>query len=192
MKFTDAKKKIIQMFDSDNFKQRIRDEDRTMIRHLDILKEINKYGYLTTESQAGRKCYKGKKSYFDGKPYEIKERAYISGFMKKDNAEKFIKEMGIYTDKNALFTPICNDDISIPASLDIPLTITIQQDKTEVSTHTSSVIPKSYADMLRKQVKLSKSEDVVYIFCWDTKWCRNASNKNGLFTDILKVMKKIY
>ena len=96
MKFTDAKKKIIQMFDSDNFKQRIRDEDRTMIRHLDILKEINKYGYLTTESQAGRKCYKGKKSYFDGKPYEIKERAYISGFMKKDNAEKFIKEMGIY------------------------------------------------------------------------------------------------
>jgi hypothetical protein len=48
MKFTDAKKKIIQMFDSDDFKQRIRDEDRTMIRHLDILKEINKYGYLTT------------------------------------------------------------------------------------------------------------------------------------------------
>ena len=112
--------------------------------------------------------------------------------MKKDNAEKFIKEMGIYTDKNALFTPICSDDISIPASLDIPLTITIQQDKTEVSTHTSSVISKSYADMLRKQVKLNKSEDVVYIFCWDTKWCRNASNKNGLFTDILKVMKKIY
>jgi hypothetical protein len=189
MKFADAKKKTIQMFESDDFKQRIREEDPTMIKHLDILKEINKCGYLTIESQAGR-CHKGAKSFFDGKPYEIKERAYISGFMKRNEAEKFIKVMGINTDKNAVYNPICDDTIDIPSSLDIPLTITIQKDKTEVSTHTSVAIPKSYADMLRKQVKLDKSEDVVYVVCWDTKWCRSASDKNGLFTDILKILKK--
>jgi hypothetical protein len=190
MKFADAKKKSIQMFESDDFKQRIREEDPTMIKHLDILKEINKYGYLTTESQAGR-CRKGAKSYFDGKPYEIKERAYICGFIKKDTAEKFIKEMGINTDKNAVFIPICDDNIDIPRVLDIPLTITIQKDKTEVSTHTSAAIPKSYAEQLRKEKKLNKSEDVVYVVCWDTKWCRNASDKNGLFTDVLRILKRI-
>ena len=78
MKFSEAQKKSIQLFESNDFKQRIREEDPTMIKHLDILKEINKYGYLTTESQAGR-CHKGAKSFFDGKPYEIKERAYICG-----------------------------------------------------------------------------------------------------------------
>ncbi len=190
MKFGDAQKKSIQMFESDDFKQRIHEEDPSMIKHLSVLKEINKRGYLTTESQAGR-CRKGAKSFFDGKPYEIKERAYICGFIKKDVAEKFIKEMGINTDKNAVFIPICDDNIDIPRALDIPLTITIQKDKTEVNTHTSAAIPKSYAEQLRKEKKLNKSEYVVYVVCWDTKWCRNASDKNGLFTDILKILKNI-
>ncbi len=189
MKFIDAQKRVIQMFESNEFIEEIRKEDETMVKNIPLLKEINKCGYLTFDSQAGR-CHKGKKSFFDGKPYETKERAYIMGFMKKDKAEKFIKEMGINTDKNAVYGPICNENVDIPSALDIPLTITINKDKTEINTHTSAAIPESYANFLKKQVKLNKSEDVVYIVCWDTKWCRSASDKNGLFNDILKILKK--
>jgi hypothetical protein len=190
MKFKDALKRSVEMFESDDFKQRIREEDDTMVKYITILKEINKHGYITFDSQAGR-CRKGKKSYFDSKPYEIKERAYMIGFMKKDIAEKFIKQMGINTDKNALYVPICGDNIEIPRALDIPLTITINEKETVVSTHTSAVIPQSYANFIKKQVKLSKSEDAVCIVCWDTKWCRSAGDKNGLFTEVLTTLKNI-
>jgi hypothetical protein len=190
MKFKDAQKRIIQKLASDDFKQRILDEDSTMLKHIPLITEINKSGYLTTESQAGR-CHKGKKSYVDGKPYEIRERSYLTGFMKKDTAENFIKAMGIYTDKNAVYIPICEDSVNLPSELDIPLTITIKKDKTEINTHTSTAIPKSYGNHLIKELKLNKSEDVVCIICWDTKWCRSASSTNGLFTDVLKCLKPL-
>lgn len=190
MKFRDAQKRAIQLLDSEEFKQNIIEEDPTMLKHYSTIKEINKSGYITFDSQAGR-CHKGKKSFFDGKPYEIKERAYIIGFMKKDVAEKFIKEIGINTDKNAIYVPVCGDDIDIPRVLDIPFTITINEKGTIVNTHTSVAIPQSYANFIKKQIKLNKSEDVVNIVCWDTKWCRNASDKNGLFTDILKILKTL-
>lgn len=190
MKFNDAKKRALKMFDSAEFKKRIEDEDNTMLKQLAILRQINSLGFLTLESQAGKK-EKGAKSIFDGKPFEIRERAYISGFMREDDAVKFIKNMGIYTDKNAVYVPICSDDIKIPSNLDIPLTITINKEGTQVSTHTSMALPKMAGDFFRKQLKLDKSEKIVYIFCWDSKWLRLASGKDGLFTDIVKILSDL-
>ena len=190
MKFIDAKKKALKMFDSEEFKKRIEEEDDSMLKQLAILRQINSLGFLTLESQAGKRV-KGSKSIFDGKPFEIRERAYITGFMREDDAIKFIKNMGINTDKNAVYVPICSDDVKIPSNLDIPLTITINKEGTVVNTHTSMALPKMAGDFFRKQLKIDKSENVVYILCWDSKWLRLASGKDGLFTDIVKVLKTL-
>jgi hypothetical protein len=173
MKFNAAQKKAIIKFDDPEFIKNIKEEDPTMVKHLDILKEINKYGYLTKNSQAGRKSNEY-------------ERAYIQGFMMKKNAIEFLKRMNINTDKNAIYVSVSNNNIE--SSFDIPLTIE-KNNKWEVVTHMSTTVPLRIWDQERKYLNLDK--DVVYIFCWDPKWNRNASTKTGLFTDVLKILKTI-
>ncbi len=189
MKFKDAQKKAAMMFSSKTFHHRIREEDETMLKHLPILQEINTHGYLTIESQAGRKS--SGKSYDDGTSYEISERAYITGFMQEAKAVEFIKQMNTTTDKNAIFLTYCEDSLYLPSSLDIPVTITKNGGKTEINTHMSSALPQSVWHSWRKQVHLNKTEKIVFIQCWDPLWNRNASGHNGLFKDILHVLKRI-
>lgn len=189
MKFKDALQKAIQQFDSKEFLQRIQEEDKTMMKQLPILKQINEYGFLTTESQAGQ--HEKGLSYVNNKPYEMKERAYLCGFLSQDKAAKFIQQISIDTDKIAMYLPICSDKIKIPSTLDIPLTIVIKGDQTQVVTHTSSALPQSTGNFFRKMTHINKSENVVFVFCWDLKWCRLASGKNGLFMDVLRILKTI-
>ena len=177
------------MFSSPEFIKRIKEEDDTMLKHLPILKEINKNEFLTTESQAGRK--RSGISKVDHMHYEISERAYITGFMIKSKAIEFIKQMAFYTDKNAIFIPVCSNSVNIPASLDIPLTITKKGDITLVETHASTALPNNVWEMYRKQSHINKTEKIVFILCWDSKWNRGASGHSGLFIDILKILKNI-
>lgn len=184
MNFNKAKEKAIRMLSSDEFKERVLEEDASMLDHINNLIKINKKGFITTESQGGRKTT-GKSP--EGKHYTIEERAFISGFMLEKKAEEFIKTMNTETDKNAIFIPYCDDKVYLPSDLDIPLTITKKSgEKTEITTHTSSVLPKTIWEMYRKQAGIKKTEKIVHVFCWDTKWNRNASKKNGLFIDIIK------
>lgn len=178
MRFKDAQKRSLDMFTSHEFKERIRVEDASMLEQLPILERINSLGFLTTESQAGKRRM--------GRDFEIHERAYISGFMLEKQAQEFLKKMNIQTDKNAIFIPYCADGIKLPAGLDIPLTIS--KDGTEVYTHTSTALPESVWNSFRMQLSIDKHEKIVYIFCWDTKWNRNASSKSGLFQDIVRVL----
>ncbi len=187
MKFNEAKVKAIKNLSSPEFTQRIIEEDETMLKHLDIIKKINNSGYLTLESQAGNK--KTGINSDTKKSYEIVERAYIAGFMLESKAVDFIKNMGLYTDKNAIFVVSCEDTVYVPSSLDVPLTIQKKNNKIKIHTHTSMVIPKNYWEMYRKSLHINKSEKIVYILCWDYKWERDASGPDGLFTDILKILK---
>ena len=187
MKFKDALATSVKMFSSTDFIKRIKEEDELMLAHLDILKQMNRHGYLTTNSQAGH-SNRGI-SVLDNKPYQTTERAYITGFMLETKAVEFIKHMAIHTDKNAIFIPYCNDDVYTPSKLDIPLTLTKKKDETTVHTHMSVVLPQSVWEMYRKESHINKSEPVVFIFCWDTKWNRNASGSTGLFTDIVRVLQ---
>ena len=168
MKFNAAQKKAVTKFDDPEFIVNIKEEDPTMVKHLNILKKINENGYLTKNSQAGRKSNEY-------------ERAYIQGFMMKKDAIDFLKRMNIETDKNAIYVSI-NETEPI---FNIPLTIQLNK----VVTHMSTTVPLRIWNQERKYLNLDK--DVVYIFCWDPKWNRNASNKNGLFIDVLNVLKSI-
>jgi hypothetical protein len=184
MKFNEAKAQAVALFNSAEFKERVNEEDALMLRQLAILQEINKLGFITVNSQAGNKS-KGK-HYETGKPYENLERAYLMGFMLETEAVLFIKNMGLKTDKNAIFVPVCSDDIMLPSALDIPLTVTKSGKETRIDTHFSVALPKSAFEGFKKQAKLSKSEKVVFIFCWDSEWGRK-----GLFKDVLRVLKLV-
>jgi len=186
MKFNEAKAQAVALFNSAEFKERVNEEDALMLRQLAVLQEINKHGFITVNSQAGNKS-KGK-HYETGKPYENLERAYLMGFMLETEAALFIKNMGLKTDKNAIYVPACSDDILLPSALDIPLTVTKSggPNGTRIDTHFSVALPKSAFDGFRKQAKLSKSEKVVFIFCWDSEWGRK-----GLFKDVLRVLKLV-
>ena len=184
MKFNEAKAHAVALFNSAEFKERVNEEDATMLRQLATLQEINRNGFITVNSQAGAKA-KGK-HHESGKAYENIERAYLMGFMLETKAPEFIKNMGLKTDKNAVFVPVCSDDINLPSALDIPLTITKSAGTTKVDTHFSSALPKSAFDSFKKQVKLSKSEKVVFIFCWDSEWGRK-----GLFKDVLRILRSL-
>jgi len=87
LKFVEAQSKAISMFSSPSFIKNIQEEDKLMVKNLKFLKIMNEYGYITTNSQVGNKSL-GKKSLIDGQPYEIIERAYITGFMLEKDAFK--------------------------------------------------------------------------------------------------------
>ena len=187
MKFLDAQKAAIVKISSPEFLERIREEDPRMVKNLPILKAINAHGYLTTESQAGR--FSKGKSAADGQYYVMSERAFLSGFMLEKDAALFIRRMGLYTDKNAIYIPVTADDTYLPASLDIPLTTTKKAGQRTVETHMSVARPKPVMEMELKQIRLNKSEKVVFVQCWDTHWNRLATGKDGLFTDVLRILK---
>lgn len=174
MKFNAAQKRAVETFDDPEFIAKIKDEDSTMVKHLNILKQINQHGYLTTNIQAGRKMK------------TIYERAYITGFMLKKDAVEFIKNMNIETDKNAII--IEQNGLKIESNFDIALTIE-KKNKWEIFTHMSTSVPPSYFYSQQARLNIDSSEKVVYVFCWDSKWNRNASSKNGLFIDVLKILK---
>lgn len=171
------------MFNSAEFIERIREEDPRMLRHLPMLQKINARGYLTLNSQSGQ-LQKGI-SIFTKKPFENHERAYLLGYLEEAKAVEFLKKISTQTDKNAIFVPVCDGSLKIPSALDIPLTYTKSQGITEIHTHMSSALPKETAEFFRKQAHLDKSVKAVFVLCWDPLWNRNASGRNGLFTDVL-------
>jgi len=186
MKFDKALETSIKLLGSTEFKERANEEDPTMIKHFPILQQINRQGFLTTNSQAGR-YHKGK-HYQTGKPYEISERAYIDGFLHESKVEEFIKQMALKTDKIAVYIPSCST-LNIPSKYDVPLTVTTTDGKTTVTTHMSLAIPTDVLDFFKKEAHINKSERVAYIFAWDPMWNRDASGKKGLFTEVLQILR---
>ena len=47
-------------------------------------------------------------------------------------------------------------------------------------------VPIHNFNLYKKSNKINLSENVLYVFCWDPIWNRNASNVDGLFTDVLR------
>jgi hypothetical protein len=187
MKFNEARDAAVAMFGEKSFIEKIKEEDPLMVKYIPLLQKINKAGFLTTNSQAGNRS-RGK-HFKTGKPYELVERAYLEGFMLETDAAKFIKSMGINTDKNAIFRPVGVSANALPSELDIPLTITKMGSSTTVITHTTVGLPKEWSDSFKKMAHLNKSEKVVFILCWDTHWGRSASGKSGLFTQVIDCLR---
>ena len=189
MKFKEAQEAMVNQFDSPTFHERIKEEDPIMFKHIPLLKKINRAGMITFNSQSGQKI--SGLSADDHKPYTIIERAYLFGWMKIEEAASFIFQLGISTDKQAIYLPMVSDNTLLPGSLAVPFTITITGKRTENTTRGSSALPERVYIQLKAESRLNKSEKVVAVMCWDPKWNRNASGPRGLFSDVLKVLRSI-
>ena len=182
MNFKEAQQMAVHKFDTEDFLTRIKEEDDTMLKHLPILKKINEKGLLTTGSQAGRK-QKGI-SVINNNHYVMEERAFVEGFMPYKTAVTFLTKMNLNTDKNAVNVFISENPKFFKSELDIPLTICTQNNKTNIETHMPLSIPIHTLNMFKREHKINKGENVLYVFCWDPVWNRDASS--GLFADVLR------
>ncbi len=193
MSFDNAKKRLIEHFSSKHFFDKIEEEDPTMVKYIDAFKKIASYGFLSFNSQGGH----NKKMQSDNhKNYEMCERSFILGFMEKDNAEKFIKEMNLTTDKICIYIPKCDTD-DLPTLLDIPLTIVIKDNDVNIHTHMSTAMPSNVWKHMKSEIFIDNdNDDVVMILCYDGKWNRNGLMNgdiynNGLFIDVIKTLEWI-
>ena len=182
MKFKAALAHKVKEMQSDDFKERDINKDDSMMKHVPLLVDINRAGFLTINSQAGKEM-----QYENG---VITERAYIHGFMLEKTAKEFIEKMGTYTDKNAgqFIAAGGYDDYKFGT----PLTVVknTSTGKIKYETNLFMGLPTQVYERYLKFCKIDKSEKVVYVQCWDPIWKRNASGKKGLFTDVLRVLQK--
>lgn len=197
MKFDPACARAVTFLASAEFADRVAEEDPAMAAQIPLLQRMNALGYLTHESQSGKP-----KPLAPSAKRAIWERAFVVGFMKQATAAKFIRDMGVLTDKVAVYIPVidCWDSKTvaarIPSSLDVPVTATVELERKrdfqfQVDTHLSPVVPLTVDVANRKYVRLDASaKDVVQVCCWDPKWNRLSSGKDGLFTDVVRILER--
>jgi hypothetical protein len=189
MKFPEAVLKSITKLSSPEFEKRVEEEDPSMKKHIPILLELNRHGYITVNSQAGNH-FKGVNSETK-KKYDYSEKAFILGFMLQSTASVFIKELALHTDKLAQVLHATTDKqiLELPIALDLPLTM--DRMSGVVHSHMPNTVSVATWDAWRKECHIDKSEKIVHVMCYDLQWNRNASGPGGLFKDVLRILKKI-
>ncbi len=183
MKFQDSIKKAIKYLNSEEFKSR--EDAQDTIKSLPLILNINKLGFITNDSQEG---------IIDN---FVKERAYVTGFIERDNARKLLKYISLYTDKIFYIVGTYSDNkwITNPQYAKeegIPLTISnTDSSKNEPIIHTtmSVVMPLSIINNEKKKFKLNRSNFIACVCAYDPKWGRLASSKDGLWNDIIEGLK---
>lgn len=204
MKFHDAIKEAVKYFGArGKFIKDAQKEDPEMIHYREDLLSMNKLGFLTQNSQTGNQQRgHNKETKFR---YDIEERSYVSGFMKKDLLTHFFHELSTTTDKIIIIPAVC---VTNPKSnlftFAIPVTISSgkggrkkekekgsnvsqSHQKKRIVSKVTTDIPKKQLEFFAKEVKLNKSElkDTFYITCIDPMWNR----QSNLFNDVIKSLK---
>ncbi len=172
--------RAVNLFNDPVFIEEIKLEDKTMLEHLPTLRKINKMGFLSLDSQAGR-TFKSK-NYKTGEKYREEQRAYLIGMMEINKAVSFVRRMSMDTDKIAV--PVTANPTH-SRQFNIPLTINIMNHKVEVRTSTPLTLPELSLNRYKEELQLNQNENVVCILCWDPIWNRSVSDDDGLFEDVL-------
>jgi hypothetical protein len=150
-----------------------------------LLQQMNTLGFVTFDSQVG-----GAKLAKDGA--KIVHRSFVSGFMKKKAAAKFLKSMNLNTTMLCMLIPHASKIDHVDPRMDIPLTVVFKKgQEPRVATHMSSVVPHVTHGTFLKHAGLRDVEEPLdHIFCLDLQWERHAADKEGLFTKIAQQLQK--
>ena len=194
LSFEKAKEWLIEHLESDIFKER--EDAQNTISSIPILQEIVKNNMITENSQEGI-ILKGYNEH-SKKFYVIKERAYLSGFMKHDAALKLINYLNRYTDKVAFITMVVPTEVEgdlrdIGANITVTVQASAKTAEKATNFTTFSIAPQ-YVDPRGFAIQKSASnirEDVKVqlVMCFDPQYGRLASSKDGLYADVLKGLK---
>jgi hypothetical protein len=195
MRFSTKQKKTIEYLKSKEFKEQ--SDTQHTIKSLPYILKINEYGLITTGTQEGliiSGYNKESKQY-----YRIEERAQVEGIMKTPMAFKFISMFNEKYDKIAFIRHIdySKDFLKKIEKGErvstIPITISgsaSTKDGIKELRYDSSIpisLPYEYLSEDFKKI----SEDVSQVIIIDPKYGRPASSKNGIYHDILSVLKEI-
>ena len=200
MKFINAQTKIIKYLKSSDFSNR--EDAQDTIPSIPILEKIISNGFISEGSQEGiyKSGYNAKTKMY----YKIKERAYLSGFMKRDKARKFVERLNTETNKIAFIVQIDSSDAfnklfyegvpeavsSIPVTVENSATIKSGIKSLYPFSKIKLVIPLQAFNFMKKLAYLDKRNRVEYVVCIDAVYCRRASSVNGLYKDVLKFLLK--
>jgi hypothetical protein len=171
--FPEALRLAVQNLQSADFKSR--EDAQDTLKSLHHVIELNERGFLTIDSQ-------------EGVTDASRERAYVSGFMFRDQAQRVMQDVMVNSDKIFFIQPIdTTNNMSAPQYFRperIPLTV--EGDKPAFTTQ-SLTVPKKIFDWQLKlvHVKPSKKQDIVMVFAFDPVWGRLAHSPDGLWATLL-------
>jgi hypothetical protein len=174
--FPEALRLAVKNLQSADFKSR--EDAQDTLQSLDRIIELNDRGFLTIDSQEG---------VTDAKRAS-RERAYVSGFMFRDQAQRVMQDVMVNSDKIFFIQPVdTTNNMNAPQYFRperIPLTV--EGGKPAFTTQ-SLTVPKKIFDWQLKLVhaKRSKKEDIVMVFAFDPIWGRLANSENGLWATLL-------
>ena len=136
------------------------------IKQLDLIKNINQAGFLTTDSQDGLV----NEGIYNGNKYKIVQRAYIIGFMKKllyDKLYSFIK----YTDLVCLGYDI----LSEPFETDMRILVTYDEfakiDHTRIPITSDGM--SEWNSITTYSPKIEEPNDLYFVSIFDPTWRRS-------------------
>ncbi len=180
----DAQKKTIQYLKSSEFRER--EDAKDTLKSLEKLIQIIRGGFITENSQEGTN-YKGVNKE-TGQHYEIHERAYVSGFMKKKEGLEFLDRMNKNTDKIAFEIQGTPSDDYTESKIVVTMGRSGKEKEFKGHTFFRTALPQVTIDFVRKGVGISKSEGVMFIACIDPVYGRAAGGRDGLYAAILKCL----
>jgi hypothetical protein len=198
MKFINAQTKMIKYLKSLDFSNRSDTQDT--IISLPILEKIITNGFISDGSQEGihNRGYNTETKRY----YKIKERAFLTGFMKRAKARKFVERINTETNKIAFIVQIDPSEAfdklfyegdpnavsSIPVTVENSASIKSKIKSLYPHSQIKLVLPKSTFNCMKKSANLKKICAIEYIACIDPVYCRRANSVNGLYKDVLKTL----
>ena len=194
LSFEKAKEWLIEHLASDDFKSR--EDAGDTISSVPILQEIVRHNMITENSQEGviSKGFNEHSKEF----YVIKERAYLSGFMKHPAALKLVNYLNTYTDKVAFIVMIVPTEVEeyLRATKgNIIVTVEASAKTVEkVTNFTTASIARQFIDesgltFMKGLLNIREDVEVDLVMCFDPQYGRLASSKDGLYADVLKGLK---
>ena len=198
MKFINAQAKMIKYLKSYDFSNR--EDAQDTITSIPILEKIITNGFISDGSQEG--IYKSGYNTETKRYYKTKERAYLTGFMKRVKARKFVERINTETNKIAFIVQIDSSDAfdklfyegdpnavsSIPVTVENSASIKYKIKSLYPHSKIKLVLPKSTFNYMKKAANLKKINAVEYIACIDPVYCRRANSVNGLYKDVIKTL----
>lgn len=189
MKFAEAVKSMVEYLQSEEFGRR--EDAVSTLSSVPRLVKIVKAGLITENSQEG--VQESGVNPETRRYFEMSERAYVTGFIKKGRADAFVDWMNANTGMTALqvMSGSSKESITVTRARSHATKAGLKTAAYSSETSLPIAIPASTLNTLRSQVHLDKTEDVAYIAVFDAQYGRAASSKQGLYAAVLRGLTAI-
>lgn len=195
MEFEKAQNTIINFLSSDNFKKHFQGiGGEVVIKSIPTLIEITKRGFIRHTSQDGE--IKGGLDNKTNMYWIMKDRAYIEGFMKKEQGRIFIENIKTYTNKVA-YEVYKSSDVNQDGH-NTTIDVTLYREGPHYPLSGPFEICNSlfineprldyyyYLHSHDKETKKIEQNDVIKVVCFDPQYGRQAGGPDGLYQSILE------